>query len=577
MSAALNQTWGQAIAAALADVGVRWVIIAPGSRSTPLVVGVHRDERLRTVVQVDERSAGFLALGVAKGSRRPAAVVTTSGSAVANLLPSVIEADASETPLVLLTADRPERLRGADANQTIPQPGLFGARVRAAVDLPPPAPGDDALGHLRHRLSRALADTVGPVPGPVHLNVPFAKPLGPDSASADVPLRRGPYVTAPALAPSVEALRQLQARLDGSSRGVLVAGPSGAPNDAVRRLAVRTGYPTLADPLSGLRYGAETAGPPVIGAYDVVLRSEAWRRALRPDHVFRVGASPTSAVLLEWLAGLGDTPQTVVSPGGRWKDHLETADLYVRAEPAALVDAMGDPPPPDPEWGRLWTRAERLAHAGLQSRLPVADLEASALRDALSVLPPRATVVVSNSMPIRDLDTFVPHLPAPVHAVGNRGASGIDGMVSTVLGTALAAEGPVLGVLGDLALLHDGNGLLAAREGMQAVMVVLHNDGGGIFHMLPIRDHEPEFTRYFATPHGRDFRHLARLFDVPYQEAAQDGVAAAVRRALDAGGVQLVVVRFDRERNHAVRARVLDGIEHELTGAAERRPMDEVG
>ncbi len=576
MTRAANQRWGEVVAETLASQGVRTVVVAPGSRSTPLVVAVHRHPALETVVHLDERSAAFFALGTAKATGRPAAVLTTSGTAAANLLPAAVEADASETPLLLLTADRPPRLRGSDANQTIDQIELFGRRARWFRDLPEPSADPGRLRHLAHLVTRAVALSLSPVPGPVHLNAPFSKPLTPGPGSPapeaeDLPTAAAPTVSGAEQALTGPDLARLVEAFTRAERGLVVAGPARAPardGPAVLGIGAWTGYPVLADPLSGARYsGADTAeNAVVVGTYDLTLAAS---HGLRPDHIVRFGSSPTSARLLAYLEDHADVPQTVIGPAGRRRDHLNTASAHVRCSPAWLADALGPLSRPDRsgDWPDRWRALEGAAREALDASVPGEIFEGRLARDVVAAVGDGGMVVVSNSMPVRDLDAFVPHSPARVNVLGNRGASGIDGMVSTALGAAWTRPGRHnVALLGDLALLHDVNGLLTAREGIDLVIVVLHNDGGGIFHMLPVRELEPEFTRYFATPHGRDFRHAAALYDIPYRQVAGNGLEAAVREALGRGGVEILEVRVDREANHRRRAEVI--------ADAQRRLMD---
>lgn len=573
VTAALNQRWAETVLDSLASSGVRTVVIAPGSRSTPLVMAAHRHSALSTVVHLDERSAGFFALGVGKATAGPAAVLTTSGTAVANLLPAVVEADASGTPLVALTADRPARLRGADANQTIRQPGIFGDRVRDAVDLPEVRDGDDARRHLAHLVGRSVALARGPAAGPVHINAPFAKPLEPATHSGN-PGRspQPPPITDPVLGLDRVDFKTLLAGLRSARKGIIVAGPAGPGMEAAAvELARATGFPVLADPLAGARYcGPAPSDVVVVGAYDALLRVGEIQARLRPDLVLQIGASPTSTTLTDFLASTPAAHRVVVDPGGRWKDHPAQGDAYYRCHAGWLAARLQNEDTrlsPIPEWSQTWRELDASASRCLKEALATEDAcEGTVLTNALAGLERPSTVIVSNSMPIRDMDLFVTGHAMPLCVIGNRGASGIDGMVSTALGAAWSQSGERtssrsnIAVLGDLAMLHDGNGLLAAREGMDLVILVINNDGGGIFHMLPIADFEPEFTRYFATPHGRNFRHLAAQYDIPYTRAESRDVEEQVRAGVRDGGVRIVEVRTDREQNHAARTRILDQV-----------------
>lgn len=616
--------WARTLVDELVRCGVTDACIAPGSRSTPLVLAAAAHPELRIRVFLDERCAGFFALGLGKGSGRPAAVITTSGTAVANLLPAAVEAHQSDTPLLLLTADRPHRLRGSDANQTIDQVGLFGSFVRAFRDVAPASDDPRDLRHLRTVAARAVAEAVGGPGGPVHLNIPFDKPLEPEEPPEPLePDRAGPGAPDGAVAtlrisrrrilPSEEDLAALVARLERALRPVLVAGPLSDPEAAgaaAVRLAARWRLPLLADPLSGARWRDHHEAL-VLGAYDLFLAEPDVRRALRPDLVLRVGQAPTSRHLGMWLEEHRDVEQVVVDAGSRWKDHGGSAALYVRAEPAATLEALAtgarealatggrdalstgapgddaaadsastpDPAPtPDPAWRDLWRRVEAATHRAVRE---AGDFgpghEGAILREVVERTPAGAGLFVSSSMPVRDLDAFgTPGpRPRPVIARGNRGASGIDGIVSTALGVSAATGQRVVAVVGDVAFYHDMNGLLACREDDPDVLfVVIHNDGGGIFHLLPVREHEPAFTPYFATPHGLDFVHAARMYGLPYERIDDPADAgSALVRALETPGSRILEVRTDRRENEERHRAVVDAV-----GAAVRRMLaDESG
>ncbi|HSM06649.1 MAG TPA: 2-succinyl-5-enolpyruvyl-6-hydroxy-3-cyclohexene-1-carboxylic-acid synthase, partial [Longimicrobiales bacterium] len=372
-----NTPWATALLVELARSGVREVCIAPGSRSTPLVLAASREVGFRVRVFLDERSAAFFALGLGKATGIPAAMITTSGTAVANLLPAVVEASQSEAPLLLLTADRPHHLRDADANQAIRQPGIFGGYTREAWDLPQPVVDEAALLHVRAVAARAVAAAVGSPAGPVHLNLPFRKPLEPRDGAGDVPAgfevahplaaegrERGPLVRIGPrrAAPAPADLEALAALLGASERPILVAGVCAEPErvgPSLTRFAAAGGIPLLADPLSGARTGPGH-GSTRISAYDLFLRSDPVRAALRPDLVLRVGAAPTSGALGRLLGELDEVPQVVIDGGGRWKDHQNRASHYVRADAADTLEALvrGTPRPASADWRQRWEVAD---------------------------------------------------------------------------------------------------------------------------------------------------------------------------------------------------------------------------
>lgn len=600
-----NAVWASLLVEELARGGLRTACLSPGSRSTPIVLALARHPAVRTLVHPDERSAAFLALGIGKASGRPAAVVTTSGTAVANLLPAVVEADQSEAPLLLLTADRPGRLRGQDANQTIDQLQLFGARVRLFHEVGEPRLEPAWLRYLRALPARALAAALGPPAGPVHLNLAFEKPLEPaepttgeDGAGEERPRASGgrPGARRPeggdaAVAgtaephtrtwsgravPDEEALDALAAELAVARRPLLLCGPSAEPGrlgPAALRLAAAVGCPLLADPLSGARFAAG-AGAHALGGYDLLLRDPEARAALKPEVVIRAGLPPPSTAVDAALEAWSGARQVVVDAGVRWKDHAARGGRYVRADAAATLGLLaerlerGGREEVDGSargaWLRRWWAAENAVRSAVERELEGEFFEGAAVAEVAARLPAGATLFIGNSMPVRDLESFAAPRDVPLAALGNRGASGIDGSVSTAFGAALASEGPTAAVIGDLALYHDMNGLIAARRfGIDLCLVVLHNDGGGIFHLLPIRRHEPPFTSHFVAPHGLDFRHAARLYDLGWERAEGRGALRdALDRALGEGGTRLIEVPSDPDRNR---------IRHEEVAEAARR------
>jgi len=529
-----------------------------------------RDARFRLRVHLDERSAAFFALGVGKASGAPAAILTTSGTATANVLPAVVEAHGSQTPLLVLTADRPARLRGADANQTIDQIGLYGAHVRASFEAPHPALEGPELRHLRALACRAVAATLGPPAGPVHVNLPFDKPLEPVEPPEDFvrahPLaaqgrpRGEPFVrVSTGRRRATERVLADLERVLASPEGVIVAGPCPDPErvgPAVLRLAAATGFPVLADPLSGARF-APAGGAHVVAAYDLILREKTALERLRPGVVLRVGMSPTSAPLLEWLLQHNGAEHVVIDGGGRWKDHTWTVSRYVEADAADTLEALATrvARTVSDAWAARWRAVESAALTALSmaGERHEGDIWA-AVRDAV---PAGGTVFVSSSMPVRDLDAFGLPREAPLHVYGNRGASGIDGIVSTAFGVASQRPAPTVCVLGDLAFFHDQNGLLWSREDdARVVFVLVDNDGGGIFHALPVAEHEPAFTSYFATPHGLDLAHAAALHGIELRDVPLDGLLASLEDAVRAGATIVLRVRTDRASNHRRHAEV---------------------
>ncbi|MFA9432740.1 2-succinyl-5-enolpyruvyl-6-hydroxy-3-cyclohexene-1-carboxylic-acid synthase [Egicoccus sp. AB-alg2] len=555
----------------LARGGVTDAVLAPGSRSTALAMALHDDPRVRLHVQIDERSAGFLAVGLARATGRPAPVVVTSGSAVANLHPALVEADTGHVPLVLLTADRPPELRQTGANQAIDQLGIFGRQVRWFVEVGVPEDRPGAVAYWRATVCRALAEAgglSGPA-GPVHVNLPFREPTVPltddGRAAADVPFRqplegragRRPWVVvdrAPRHAPAAE-LASLGARIAGTERGLVVAGQTTAHAGPALDLARAAGWPVVAEPTSNLRSGEQ-----VVGTAHHLLGHAGFARAHRPELVLRIGRTGLSRNLAALLGP--DVPQLLIDPDGAWQDpdraigELLVADVELTV--AALRDHLAVPAGSD--WMDRWRSADRRVRKVIDEVLDADDrpTEPRVARDLGAGLPDGTTLVVASSMPVRDLDQFL----APrehLRVVANRGASGIDGFVSTALGVALSGERPTVALSGDLSLLHDANGFLLAPdvERVDLPIVVVDNDGGGIFSFLPQHAFSGSFERVFGTPHGRDLADLARLHHLGHQPVTTAAeLLPAVDAAREAGGIHLVHVRTDREQNLALHRRI---------------------
>jgi 2-succinyl-5-enolpyruvyl-6-hydroxy-3-cyclohexene-1-carboxylate synthase len=546
-----------------ARAGVTDAVVAPGSRSAPLALALARDDRVRVHVVVDERSAAFFALGLGRASGRPAVVCCTSGTAGAHFHPAVIEADLSAVPLLVCTANRPPELLDTGAGQTIDQHHLFGRSVRwfAAPGPPDAIPGAGEV--WRSTAARAVAASLGPPAGPVHLDLAFREPLVPSTPAwskggSQIPAGRpggAPWTSSrqPQRRLASAAIEALAARARGVERGLIVAGwGSNTTPRSAAALASALGWPLLADPISNLR-----EGPHAVSTYDALLRVERFATSHRPDLVVRIGAPLTSKVATAWLDPSVD--QIVVDPDARWLDPHRAARerLAVDAEPllSDLVAALGVANCESP-WLADWRAAELCARSAIDAHLDGDDVpfDARVARDVYAAVPDGGALLVASSMPVREVEWFAaPRAGATVYA--NRGANGIDGLVSTTLGVAAGREAPTVGLLGDLAWLHDTNGLLGATElaarGANAAFVVLDNGGGGIFHFLPTSALS-ELDALFVTPqsvglvalahaHGLDARRIVRASEV----------GPSVRAALDAGGVRVIVVPTDRRTNVA--------------------------
>jgi 2-succinyl-5-enolpyruvyl-6-hydroxy-3-cyclohexene-1-carboxylate synthase len=564
----------RAFADELVRCGVREVCTSPGSRSTPLVLSLVRDARLRATSHLDERSGGFFALGLAKASGRPVGLACTSGTAAANYAPAVIEAYEARVPLLVLTADRPPELRELGAGQTIDQIKLYGSAAKwfFQVDDHPATP--ERVRWLRQLACRACWTALEGRPGPVHLNFSLREPLVLDGPlPAEEPGGGGraggrPWVTRPGRTAAIDTavLDGLAGELARRPRAIVVAGR--AERDprlgaALAAFAERAGLPLLAEPTSGAR-----RGPAAVAHYDALLRDPAWAGARQPELVLRVGDLPTSKPLRQWLHGLAEeTLQIAFDPENAWQDPAGAAATLLPADPRAAIEGLAERLPRKPRapgWLEEWTGPDRAA-AGAIAGLLGARPELSEPRVAAELgvrLPAEATLVVASSMPIRDVETFFPVRAAPPRVLANRGANGIDGTVSTAFGVAAAAPGPVVLLIGDVALLHDIGGLLAARRlGLRLAIVLLDNDGGGIFQFLPVAGEGAAFEEHVATPHGTEFAHAAALYGLAYERvAAPEPFRAALDGALASDGATLIHVRTDREENVALHRAIWEAV-----------------
>jgi 2-succinyl-5-enolpyruvyl-6-hydroxy-3-cyclohexene-1-carboxylate synthase len=561
----------RAFADELVRCGVRDAVTSPGSRSTPLVLSLAREPRLRTTSHIDERGAAFFALGLAKATGIPAVLACTSGTAAANYAPAVIEAHEARVPMLVLTADRPPELRDVGAGQTIDQLKLYGSAAKWFVEVDDHPLSPARMRWLRQLACRAFYTAIDGRPGPVHLNFALREPLVPDGELPGddlVPGRGGgrAWVTRPfsVRTPSERLLDGLEEELRTRSRVLVVAGR--AERDprlgaALAAFAERAGAPLLAEPLSGAR-----RGPHAIAHYDALLRDPAWAAAHAPELVLRFGDLPTSKPLRTWLAGLDDALQVAFDPENAWQDPAGVVATIVGADGRASLEALGARLPrrrKDTSWFDGWHEADRAAARAIASVIGPAGLNEPRIAAELgTLLAPEATLVVAASMPIRDVETFFPAREVPFRVLSNRGANGIDGTVSTAFGVAAASGGPTLLLIGDVALAHDVGGLLAAsRLGLKLVIVLIDNDGGGIFHFLPVSGQGDAFVEHVATPHGLDFAHAAELYGVGYERVADvDAFRDALARALDAPRTTIICARTDREENVRLHRRVWESV-----------------
>lgn len=574
-----NMLWARVFVEELARCGLKAVCIAPGSRSTPLVMAFAERDDITIYSHLDERSAAFFALGLALATDEPAAVLCTSGTATANFFPAIIEAYQSQVPLLILTADRAHELRESGANQTIDQVKLYGDQVLWSVDVALPEQNPPALviRSLRTLACRAYAKANGLRKGPVHLNFPFRKPLEPtpvESDSTEIPpeaqarsdrrpfvqFERGTLVVSAAqIKPLVEAIQQHE-------RGLIVCGPrafAGGVPDALYGLAQASRYPIVADPLSGVRYGKSKGGFIISSADSIQLNP--------PDVVIRFGAVPASQRLNDLLSSGRIQRYFHVSLSGEWADDNHRVTHFIQADPALVCAELvwrikedesraggaGDILSDDQQF---WSVVEREARSGTY-------FDGLTLYDLIDLIPEDSTLFVSSSLPVRHLDQFGRATQKCIHVYANRGASGIDGVVSSALGAGAARpDKPLVLVIGDISLHHDMNGLLAVQRcGIPITIVLLNNDGGGIFHRLPIKDFEPVFTNLFITPHGLDYTHAAQMYGLEYARADdRETFRQAFSASVSSGKSHLIEVRTDARKDLQRRKEIVEEAQRRL-------------
>lgn len=548
MSDTLNQRWAATLVGALVGGGVRHAVIAPGSRSTPLALAFADRPDVKTWSHHDERSAAFFALGIAQADDAPVAVVCTSGTAGAHFLPAAMEAHASGGALVLLTADRPWALRGFGAPQTTEQAGLFGRFVVDAAELPDPIDRPEALSHLAAVTARTLARGVA-ARAPVHLNVPFDEPLAPAHPGPVI----DPRVTRFEAPRRVADLSSVREAVANAQRGVIVVGPRSRSDGfaaAVHRLGERLHFPVLAEAASNARYGFDGA----VATYDALLRVPAFADAMKPDVVLRFGGALTPKGPQVWLDGSG-ARTFAFAEEDRFVDPLHRAEAFLVGELLDACESLTTSSTPA-EWRQRWLDADArlrrvpLSPIGGEGQGEGKNLTEPVVANTLvSSLPPGASLLLSSSMPIRDVDAFAP-TGAPIRVFSNRGVNGIDGVTSTALGVAAATKKPTAVLIGDVALLHDLSAWVTAKRlGLSLTVLVVNNDGGGIFHFLPIADRTAHFEALFGTPHGVDLSAIASLGGATLHRPTDlPGLRSALAASLE-GGLHLVEVRTSRDEN----------------------------
>jgi 2-succinyl-5-enolpyruvyl-6-hydroxy-3-cyclohexene-1-carboxylate synthase len=566
----------------LQRVGIQNIVVCPGSRSTPLALAIAAQPAIHTWLHVDERSAAFFALGMAKRSAQPVALLCTSGTAAANFFPALVEAKLTHVSLLVLTSDRPHELRENGAPQTIDQTRLYGSHVKWSVDVALPEATNGALRYIRTLADRATALTTALPAGPVHLNFPLREPLTPAPiASQPLPplserdtvawLGRpdnAPYVTVSNTewrVPDTALIAHLVERTKHAQRGLIVVGSQEdtALLEPLVSIAQALGYPILADPLSQMRRRAVDEQSRVLTSYDAFLRINAFVEKMSPDLILRFGAMPTAKPVLTYLKRYPSCPIIVIDGNEDWQEPTQLASELIHTDPVALCKAFHDAlvgteggvlkqTRTGDTWLSTWQRADMRTQQTLQATIEdlTEPFEGRVFTELAHLLPDGAMLYAGNSMPVRDLDTFF-WGGEDLRIMGNRGANGIDGIVSSALGASAVGNGPNVLVIGDLSFFHDMNGLLAAKlHALDLTIIVINNDGGGIFSFLPQADYPEHFEQLFGTPIGLDYSHAAAMYGSHYQRVVDwQQFRTAVQHGMYDGGLHIVEVMTERESN----------------------------
>ena len=573
-TARANRLWAKLVVEELVRNGVDFFCVAPGSRSTPLVAALSENPKAKPLVHFDERGTAFAAVGYARATGRPAAWITTSGTAVANGLPAIVEASTDSVPMILLTADRPPELRQTGANQTIIQPNIFGEYTRWSFDLPAPDLSVNPASVLT-TIDQAVYRARRAPKGPVHLNLMFREPFlsnpenegEEDDASASLREEGAPYTRYAASGPVVdeEEVENLWSELRGVERGLVVAGrlESRRQGKAVLRLAETLNWPLLPDVGSQVRLGVNSDS--LVPYYDALLAGESFRDTHAPEAVLHFGGRALSKRLEQFLAGVRPNPYIVVRENPFRLDPSHQVTRSVESGIEGFCEAMKQTATRRPtaisgSWKESWTAASKVLGGRIDQLVDQEEKlnEPLVARLISRRIPEEHGFVLASSMPIRDADTFAAVNGPAVPVAANRGTSGIDGTVATAVGFARGTEKPVTLLIGDLALLHDLNSLSMLKD-LPVVVVVLNNDGGGIFSFLPVAQHDKFFEPYFGTPHGLDFEEAAAMFGLDYERPGSVADFTEVyEAACERGTPALIEVRTNREENVALHRRILE-------------------
>ncbi|MCJ8009499.1 2-succinyl-5-enolpyruvyl-6-hydroxy-3-cyclohexene-1-carboxylic-acid synthase [Lederbergia wuyishanensis] len=554
----------------LVQAGIKDVVISPGSRSTPLALMFSEHRDVNVYMNVDERSAAFFALGLAKASGDPVGLLCTSGTATANYYPAIIEASLSGVPLIVMTADRPHELRDVGAPQAIDQLHLYGSHVKWFAEMALPESGVEQLRYAKTTAIRAVKEAMVQSKGPVHLNFPFREPLLPTldpypfEDEASISIEEGilflPY----------EKLKKYAEQLQGIERGLIICGQIEEPgfNEAVTTLAKKLKFPILADPLSQLRSSSilETT---VIDSYDAILRVKNAVATLKPELIIRFGGTTVSKSLSLYMKSLNDIEQIVVDSGSHWRDPNYVGTTMIHCDEKAFCNELATliQEKTSSSWLSKWLKMDEVAKSTIRKHMQLVEEleEGKAVFELVNLLPVDSTVFVGNSMPIRDIDTFFHKNNKNISVMANRGANGIDGVVSTALGAAVYKR-PLFLVIGDLSFFHDLNGLLMAKlHKLNITIILLNNDGGGIFSYLPQFGEPKHFEVLFGTPTGLNYEHAVQMYHGQYTKIFDwEGLKMAILDSVSYEGLNVIEIPTDRERNLSSHREMWEKVSQEI-------------
>lgn len=561
----------------LVNSGLEHVVISPGSRSTPLAILCTEHEELKEWVIIDERSAAYFALGIAKQTNKTVALVCTSGTAAANYFPAIVEAYYARVPLLVLTADRPHELRHIGASQTINQLNMYGEFVKRFEEMALPDSNALMLRYVRNRASTAIHTASEGNPGPVHLNFPFREPLVPDLSLDNLwgekTGERFNLTFDGKKHLSTEQLQQLVTKLTSFMRGVIVCGPQtdvGLAENLVA-LSEKLQIPILADPTSQLRAGKH-AKQNVIANYDAIFRVESVRKILKPDYIIRFGAMPISKSYLFYLQTHETVPQMVVENSETMREPTNHPTDYVFADSSILCEQLITQLTAnrfDDNWLATWQANELIATNELAKISGEELTEGEVISQVISALPDESALFIANSMPVRDLDTYFMPIDKTLRIHANRGVSGIDGVTSSALGIAATSKVKPTLIIGDLSFYHDLNGLLIAKQyQLNLTIVLINNDGGGIFSFLPQAQEAKHFDALFGTAHGLAFSKVVDMYGGTYESVNEvEALQTALKKSHETAGLSVIEIQTNREENVVAHRTLWKNIEQELIRA----------